>query len=307
VAITVVFFAVPAAIAFFRFVINNDSELSALPSPETQTLLASPSAVIPIAPDAEVEASHLRRPTHNNDVNDNVNPDSSSSASGQQQLATTTTMLSPESPRVKKTAKQVLDEFTTRKWGIAMTQEEILFFLQVLLESHKYFEWGTGGSTLLAGMSENLDTIVSVDGLQSWQVETNKTLSVAYPDARVIYRHLDYDANPADWSRPKGFAKRHVFPRYSQAINEFPPKTFDLILDDGRFRTACAFQAWLHMSEDAKLFLHDCSRSNYNAMRAAFHLIGQKNQLCLFKKNMNYAPDLAARRAKDFEFDFSRL
>jgi hypothetical protein len=228
-------------------------------------------------------------------------------ASASPTTTTTTTTITTATATTTTNTAQILSDFTARKWEITMTPDEVALFLRVTSQATSLFEWGSGGSTLFAAFFPNLRRIVSVDGLLAFQQRIASLLTQAQAPIQVEFVYVDIDANPLDWSRPTwrpgGYTKRNDWPKYSQAILAYPPGSFDLILVDGRFRMACAFQAWKVMtSPSARLLLHDCQRRPYGVVEHGFELVERVHTLCLYQKKPQFAN--AEGKAREFEFNF---
>jgi hypothetical protein len=214
------------------------------------------------------------------------------------------------SPAYNITALALYRQFTQNGFKIAMHEEEVKFLLEQALCSQNYFEWGTGGSTLLAALTPTIRTIVSVDALQMWQNATRDKIAAFAPSRQVQFVYVDIDADPHRWSYPiqrnGEFKMRAFFPSYSRAINRWPANSFDLVLVDGRFRVACALRAWFFMDPDARLFMHDCERTLYDKIRGAFILVEQRQRLCLYRKNLAMTEAQVLALATEFEFNWLR-
>lgn len=107
------------------------------------------------------------------------------------------------------------------------------------------FEWGSGGSTLF--LSRRAREVVSVEHEPCWYASVQDSL-VAGEHVNCHYRLVE----------PKRLAPGEVgvctsghkrasgldFEHYVNVILEYPDSFFDLILIDGRARTACLRAAW---------------------------------------------------------------
>lgn len=87
-----------------------------------------------------------------------------------------------------------------------------------------------------------------------------------------------------EWGYPATEEYRDRWPQYPAALQlcEFAP---DLVLIDGRFRVACAAQAWKLMSPEARLVVHDYrSRPGYHEIETLFVPEQEAEDLTVFRK-----------------------
>lgn len=134
-----------------------------------------------------------------------------------------------------------------------MSPSEIHLFKNYLSKSKLYFEYGCGGSTILADSYSNIESIVSVDSSIDWIEKIKEQTS------KVSFFYVDINADSKNWGHPKDKSKIENWALYPSVILN-QDKIFDLILVDGRFRIACCAAASIKMSEKSFLMLHDCER-----------------------------------------------
>jgi hypothetical protein len=139
-----------------------------------------------------------------------------------------------------------------------MNDIEIELFKKHLSCSKSYFEYGCGGSTVLADSYENITLAVSVDSSLDW---INK-VKAEIKSNKVEFFHIDINAEDQNWGVPKDKSKIDNWVLYPKSILQ-KDGIFDLILVDGRFRLACCAAAAIKMSNDSILLLHDCDRYKY--------------------------------------------
>jgi len=122
-----------------------------------------------------------------------------------------------------------------------MSAAENELFSTVLDQSHRYLEFGLGGSSLLA-VRAKLDTLVFVDSDAIWVtcVKEHPTVAPRLRDGSVSIIHAD--VGPVrEWGNPVGRSHVTQWPRYvSTAWAEWLRRAQlpDLVLVDGRFRMA---------------------------------------------------------------------
>ncbi|WP_323846721.1 tetratricopeptide repeat protein [Microbulbifer magnicolonia] len=150
-----------------------------------------------------------------------------------------------------------------------MSQPERELFRKSLQGARRYFEFGSGGSTVWA-VEQGL-TVYGVESDKEWvnalQRRLGDTCQVKAVDIGPI----------GEWGYPLSLASQHKFSAYSRAIHEHDTG-FDLILVDGRFRVACTLSAIEHIltrnrdSEMARIFIHDFwNRPQYHSVLEFLH------------------------------------
>lgn len=170
-----------------------------------------------------------------------------------------------------------------------MTDAERQLFKQVLQQASRYFEFGSGGSTVWA-VNENL-TVKGVESDAKWVNALKEKLGEECQVDAV-------DIGPTkEWGYPVSTQQSSKFPAYSKAIH-LHEEAFDLILVDGRFRVACTMAAIQHILEhskkpqNARIFIHDFwNRPHYHAVLPFLETVEKVESAGLFKiaKNANKA------------------
>lgn len=162
----------------------------------------------------------------------------------------------------------------------AMTDAEQQLFLRHLKQSKRYFEFGSGGSTVWA-----VEQGLTVNGVESDPTWVNALQEKLGEPCQVEV----VDIGPTgDWGYPLEMAHSDKFPRYSQAILEHD-QPFDLILIDGRFRVACTMAAIQHIAkyqtqDSTLIFIHDFwNRPQYHCVLDFLIFEGQVDSAGIFK------------------------
>ena len=145
-----------------------------------------------------------------------------------------------------------------------MSEAEKALFKQNLERAGRYFEFGSGGSTVWACRAGL--TVHGVESDAAWVEGLKQRLGEAC-------QVQTEDIGPTkEWGFPVSDSARHRFPNYSEAIHRHD-QAFDLILVDGRFRVACVLNAIRHTLNTAdrpaetRLFIHDFwNRPRYHAV-----------------------------------------
>ena len=142
---------------------------------------------------------------------------------------------------------------------IAMTVREVALFERYLAKASNYFEFGCGGSTILAckvGHSEL--SVTSVDSSQQWIDTVKGDDYVVAKDKKGLAKMSTINIGPVgSWGYPTETveASQGAWYLYSQAISMIDKK-YDLVLVDGRFRVACLLQSFIS-NPKASVLIHD--------------------------------------------------
>lgn len=162
-----------------------------------------------------------------------------------------------------------------------MTPDETKLFVETVKPVKRYFEFGGGGST--AYVATNTDaTIYAVDSQKGWLDKITKYVG---PRDNITYKHVDIGPPKDPWGRPKDESKKHLWPNYSNALQDsgFKP---DFVLVDGRFREACIFKTIIYSADNninPKIILHDCHRKDYHVTYKYLDKIKETRTLCVFE------------------------
>lgn len=141
-----------------------------------------------------------------------------------------------------------------------MTEKEIHFLKDALKDAREYFEFGIGGSTILAATYPKL----SISGIDSSRVWIREVKDEVRQRGNVKFKYVFIGLLGA-FGRPLSYRNKFFWKRYSKAIHELAQKP-DVILIDGRFRVACAVQAIIFSIQHnikPKILLHDSVRGEY--------------------------------------------
>lgn len=161
---------------------------------------------------------------------------------------------------------------------VMMSAREQELFKAFLSRSKGYFEFGIGGSTVLAGRMVD-GPVVAVDSDPAWIETASTTLRASAHPRRLVH----VDIGPVGtFGMPASEAHRDRFPLYSAAIRGIA-EPIDLCLVDGRFRVACALQALLALPPDGVLGLHDYrNRPQYHVIEHFARPVAEAETLTFF-------------------------
>ena len=172
-----------------------------------------------------------------------------------------------------------------------MKPDDINLFKKYLSKSKKYFEFGSGGSTILASQSNNINEVFSVESSKEY-------LNILLNDKKLVkdkvkFILVDLNSKKNNWGYP-AINDNTIMAKYSDAILNI--KNIDYILIDGRFRVACALKAFDVMSKDTIIAFDDfLNREKYHIILQWFDIIDKRdygNMVILRKKSDVKSPPL---------------
>jgi hypothetical protein len=149
---------------------------------------------------------------------------------------------------------------------LTFPKEEAGVLRRACQEARVILEYGAGGSTVLAaGLPDKL--IFSVESDRDWAVATQLYLDTAGLPSPAILFPVDIGPTGA-WGRPLDDRAWRTFSDYPLAIWDAPFfRHPDLILIDGRFRTACLATACLRITRAVTVLFDDyVSRPQYHVV-----------------------------------------
>lgn len=158
---------------------------------------------------------------------------------------------------------------------IAMTVREVALFERYLAKAANYFEFGCGGSTMLACKVGQPDmSVYSVDSSQEW-IDTVKKNPYADNKTKenLLHMHTVNIGPVGSWGYPTQTVAQSqgAWYLYSQAIS-MAGREFDLVMVDGRFRVACLLQSFIS-NPQASVLIHDFFEpGHHNAYKALLNV-----------------------------------
>jgi hypothetical protein len=202
-----------------------------------------------------------------------------------------TAELFSEYPPLVLTDKEVADaEDIKSKVGIRMTAPEVAYFLRFIRSGTSYFEFGCGGSTIVAAGygPENLN-ITATDSSQEWIGVVKQDGSCSKKEERGLLRVNYVDIGPIGaWGHPVQTAQesKGAWYLYSQAIS-MAGGHYDVVLVDGRFRVACVLNTFLS-NPSATVMVHDFLQEehhhNYKVLLEVADVVSRVDTLVELKR-----------------------
>ena len=133
-----------------------------------------------------------------------------------------------------------------------------------------------GSSTLIAEHM-GIQRLTAVDSASVWVKTCRIKVRQQYKLVHVNIGDVKKFGNPKDESR------KEQWPDYSTTVsNETEP--FDVYLIDGRFRVACALQAFLHGTNTSLVLIHDFQRPDYQPVLDVANVVRRVGQLVVLQK-----------------------
>lgn len=181
-----------------------------------------------------------------------------------------------------------------------------------LARAASYFEFGMGGSTLMAARA-GVRQIVSVDSDRAWvdAVRAHPEIAPRCADGSMSLLHADIGP-VTDWGRP---ADRSAVRKWSQYLSvgwtEWARRETlpDLVLVDGRFRVACCISIAVvcAQSSSPRVLLHDVDdkRAHYRDALQFLEQIDQVETLLIMQPRKDLPIALSLSRLLEQQFDFT--
>jgi Methyltransferase domain len=149
-------------------------------------------------------------------------------------------------------------------WWTFRSSDEVADFLAAR-PGARVFEWGSGAST--AWLSSRADSVISVEHDPMW---ADLVQPVLPPNAALrVVRPVRASGDPKEVLSQKPGFEGLDFSAYVDAIDETDGRSFDLIVVDGRARTACFVRAIERLAPDGILVFDNVDRQRYRDAIAA--------------------------------------
>jgi hypothetical protein len=144
-------------------------------------------------------------------------------------------------------------------------------------------EYGSGGSTVLAATMPG-KYVMSVESDRSWTRALRRKIALSNPQSQVVLHHVDIGPT-GDWGRPLDDSSWRNFHRYPSEIWDCPFfRHPDVILIDGRFRTACLAVALLQAERPVTVLFDDyAERPRYHLVERIIGPIAQHDRMVEFR------------------------
>jgi hypothetical protein len=165
-----------------------------------------------------------------------------------------------------------------------MAPAEIEILVRYLEGSGHYFEYGMGGSTILASATVS-GAVTAVESDPIWIAKVRSQITRTEIDVRLHHINI---GPVGDWGYPldNTFAKN--FSSYSTGIDLTDSETVDFCLVDGRFRVASALYSAAKVRSDCIIAIHDYSvRPHYKVVETYLRRINSVQSLSFFVRRQS--------------------
>ena len=185
-----------------------------------------------------------------------------------------------------------------------MQKGELLLYQSFLRCSDNYFEFGSGGSTVMAaGLVRN--SITAIDSSKKWLDDVMKAcIEAGHNSDRITLKYIDI-GSIGNWGYPNEPAAKPRWPDYhSRAWEISTSARADLFMIDGRFRVACFLQTILHAQNDIIVLFHDYRiRPDYHVVEEVAREIASCLSLSAFRPIAGIARSQIQKLLEKYEFD----
>lgn len=139
---------------------------------------------------------------------------------------------------------------------LSMPETEAAHLKRCYAQAEVILEYGSGGSTELAARMPN-KLVMSVESDRVWARDLRQKIAADNPRAQVVIQHIDI-GQTGRWGRAMDDSSWQSYHRYPNAVWEAPFfRHPDVILIDGRFRTACLMTALLRIRRPVTVLFDD--------------------------------------------------
>ncbi|MGJ4952585.1 hypothetical protein [Bradyrhizobium sp. HKCCYLS20291] len=178
----------------------------------------------------------------------------------------------------------------------------------------RYFEFGLGGSTLMA-VRHGFDSIVAVDSDPSWvaAVKTHPEFSDAIKEGRAAILHGNIGPT-REWGNPQDESNLKLWPNYIAAgWREWAKRKSlpDIVFIDGRYRVSCAFSVVVAFGRERHgdgpmVLMHDFldERPAYRDVLKYYEIEQQEGSLVALKIRRESSSTEALADLLTRQFDF---
>jgi hypothetical protein len=182
----------------------------------------------------------------------------------------------------------------------SMPEAEAAHLIERYRDARVILEYGSGGSTRIASQMPG-KLILSVESDRAWTRDLRREIAQSEPRSQVILHHVDIGPTGA-WGRARNDRSWRQYHRYPNEVWDMPFfRHPDVILIDGRFRTACLMTAILRITRPVVVLFDDYTdRPKYQLVERLLRparLIGRMAEFRL-------QPGMA--RAQDLGFVFGQ-
>ncbi|MFO1102098.1 MAG: hypothetical protein U1E20_04235 [Methylocystis sp.] len=193
---------------------------------------------------------------------------------------------------------------------VAMTPEEIEMLSRHLVSGVSYLEFGSGGSTIFA-LERGARRCLSVESDPAWvdKLRQNPVIRQAESNGRLTINCVDIGP-VMDWGMPANRSRLELWPNYFLPVWEKLDWVPEVVLIDGRFRTACGLASFLVCPETTAILMHDfydalSIRKNYRSLLDVADIVEQQTNLVSLRRKPNVTATSLLSRLSAVWSDFA--
>ena len=166
----------------------------------------------------------------------------------------------------------------------SMPEAEQAFLREAYREARVILEYGTGGSTMMAARMGAGKYVLGVESDRDWARSLRAALARDLPGALVTVLHVDIGPTGA-WGRPLDDRHWHRYHAYPNAIWDAPFfRQPDVVLVDGRFRTACLLTTALRTTRPVRVLFDDyATREKYRLVERVLRPVRLVGRMAEFR------------------------
>lgn len=138
-----------------------------------------------------------------------------------------------------------------------LQENDTALFNKYVMKAKKYFEFGSGMSTLYVGNFPNIESVISIENNMKWFKQI-KTASENNTKIQIFY--IDTNSKNTEWGRPSAI-NIEKFKKYYMSYK--PIYDCDLIMIDGRFRVSCCLDLYDKINDSTIIFFDDFNNRKY--------------------------------------------
>lgn len=214
-------------------------------------------------------------------------------------------------------------EISSTNISIMMSIPERILFYRYLLNTSVYFEYGSGGSTMLACSISTIQQLYSIENdfnFSSTLLKNNACLNHSY-SMKKFFPAVVYIGQTQSFGLPSFNHQPNKWRLYPEmilslfhltvhsSISSLPSLSSsqlpDFVLVDGRFRVACVLACLLALPDDALIAVHDFfSRSQYYPILNFLEPVDCIDSLLIGKKRNDFNVEDAIRVMSEYVTDF---
>jgi len=172
--------------------------------------------------------------------------------------------------------------FTELNNNLIFKKNDKDLFHKYIDKSSNYLEFGSGISTYIVSLKQNINKIISIESDKEWFDKINNMI---VNKNKLVYFYIDLCCEKNNWGFPGDKCLYENKLRYVNCINDIDKKilsNIDIILIDGRFRVSCCLKCFDIINENCYLLFNNfLERKKYHIILNYFDIIEQSIDNCM--------------------------